>query len=294
MPQISYDQIKQALESNAGLNLNPSDLSVTNAFAGNISLDVPQLPAINIPLDDLTYSTNIEGSVQDLNNLLSLKDANGSKVNNYAGSQVIINSDRLIFNARTDFLMLFGQTGVALASPGNINIDAEDSVTIFGEEGLFLGVPGKGEATKNEKAPQTKADPTTDNDYEPLVLGTKLANLIEDLIVVLKNATILTPVGKGYLREDVMYDLACLQARIPEILSTYGYIDGISHESVDPAPEPLQSATEPPTSITGTITGTVDGTVSTEEIGAGTDQIASPLTNQPDYFDTVDLYRFTI
>jgi hypothetical protein len=150
--------------------------------------------------------------------------------------------------------MIFGQQGIVLSSKGNINLDADDAITAFGENGVFIGVPGKGKSIEdgngNKKIPKTKADPTVDQNYEPLVLGIKLANLIEDLLITLKNATLLTPVGKGYFREDVMYELACIQARIPEILSTYAYVDGISHEPVSKAPTAPTKVTEPPTTIT--------------------------------------------
>ena len=294
MPILDYNAIaagaaKNLPASDAGLGLGGEGMSGT--FTGQVTIEVPQLPPIQFPMEDYTYESNIAGQVQDLNKLLDLKDGGGGKKNNYAGSQVLINSDRIIMNSRTNYLMLFGQAGVAISSQGNVNIDAEDAVTIYGEDGLFLGVPGKGEAKGNkEKAPKTKAEPTLDNDYEPLVLGTKLANLLEDLLIVLKNATLLTPVGKGYFREDVMYEFASLQARIPEMLSTFGYIDGISHEAVDPAPEPPKTVTEPPTTLTGTVTGTFTGTTSGVDPNAPSTQITNPLANQPDFFEPVSLY----
>ena len=302
MAEINYGQYKQALESNGGLaqaptdQANPAGTPVQGTFAGNVNISVPQLPKIEFPLEDLTFSTTLPGAKQDLNVLLSLKDGKGVKQNNFGGSQVLINSDRIILNSRADYLMLFGESGIAISSPGNVNIDADDAITIYGDDGLFLGVPGKGASTGNTKSPSTKAEATIDNEYEPLVLGTKLANILEDLLVIIKNATLLTPVGKAYFREDTMYELACLQSRIPEMLSTYGYVDGISHEAVDPPPTPPKIVTEPPTTITGTVAGTFTGTASgdnTTGSGAST-TIASPLANQPDFFETQTLYNDTL
>jgi len=302
MAEITYNQYKQALDSNGGLGPVTTDqasstgASVQGALPSTINISVPQLPKIEFPLEDLTFSSTLPGAKQDLNVLLGLKDGKGGKQNNFGGSQVLINSDRVILNSRADYLMLFGESGVAISSPGNVNIDADDAVTIYGDDGLFLGVPGKGASTGNIKPPLTKAQPTIDNDYEPLVLGTKLANLLEDLLVVIKNATILTPVGKAYFREDTMYELACLQSRIPEMLSTFGYVDGISHEAVDPPPTAPKTVTEPPTTITGTVAGTSTGTASgdsTTNSGAST-TIASPLTSQSDFFETSTLYNDTL
>jgi len=300
--ELNYGQFKQALESNGGLNqapteqANPAGTPVQGTFTGDVNISIPQLPKIEFPLEDLTFSSTLPGAKQDLNVLLSLKDGKGTKQNNFGGSQVLINSDRIILNSRADYLMLCGEAGVAISSPGNVNIDADDAVTIYGDDGLFLGVPGKGASTGNTKSPSNKAEATIDNEYEPLVLGAKLANLLEDLLVVIKNATILTPVGKAYFREDTMYELACLQARIPEMLSTYGYVDGISHEAVDPAPTPPKTLTEPPTTITGTVAGTFTGTASSDGLtnnGAST-TIANPLADQPDFFNTQTLYNDTL
>jgi len=295
MPLITYDQIKQSLESGGGLNVNPTGQGfVDGQLTGAVDVQIPQLPKINFPMEDLSYGNSLQGTKQDLNKLLSLKNGKGGKINNFGGSQIIINSDRIIVNSRVDYLMLFGQSGVAIASPGNVNIDADESVTLYGEDGVFLGVPGRGNAKGNLIEPITKAQPTVDSNYEPLVLGAKLANLIEDLLVTLKNATILTPVGKGYFREDVMHDLASLQSRLPEILSTYAYVDGISHESVDPAPAPLKQITVPPTSITGNVAGNLSGVVQTVNLDAPTVPVAGAVSSQPDFFTSGSIPNSTI
>ncbi len=242
MPVVTYDSLKQQLEQSDSLTLN-STTGVVTPVTGSVSSAVTgSKPIIDFPMDDFSYESSLVGKKEDLNKLLSLTDGDGQKVNGYAGSQLIFNSDRVVINSRLDYLMLCGQAGIAISSPGNVNIDSDEGVTIYGEDGLYLGVPGKGagldEGGGVKKVPKTKADPTLDTDYEPMVLGLKLVNLLEDVLIALKNATILTSTGKAYFREDTMYELACLQARLPEMLSTYGYIDGISHEAPDPAPEP--------------------------------------------------------
>lgn len=300
MPTINYDSLKQQLMQSGELSTSANaggaspNTPVQGAFVGQVALQVPQLPKISFPMDDLTFGSKLTGEKKDLDQLLSLKPGNGGKVNNFGGvgSQIVINSDRVLLNARTNYLMLFGQEGVAISSQGNVNIDADDAITLYGDDGVFIGVPGKGVETGNKsKSPKTKAEPTIDNDYEPLLLGLKVANLIEDLLIVLKNATILTPVGNGYFREDVMYELRCLQARIPEILSTYAYVDGISHEAPDPAPDPPLTVTEPPTTLTGTVAGTFSGTTGQIDPNAPSSVISNPLADKPDFFEAETLYN---
>ena len=306
MAIINYAALKAKLESGGGMDISPTDGGgggggevaggQTGTFSGTVTIEVPQLPKIEFPMDDLTFDSDIRGQAQDLFKLLGLKPGGGGIQNDYAGSQIILNSDRLILNSRADYLMLFGQEGVVISSKGNVNIDADDAVTIYGEDGLFLGVPGKGKGIDqgggNQKEPKTKADATKDNDYEPLVLGTKLANLMEDLLVILKNATLLTPVGKGYFREDVMYEFACLQARIPEMLSNWGYVDGISHEPVDKAPEPPKTVTEPPTTLVGTVSGAfvTDPANTAVDPNAPSDVITNPLADQPGFYESAEIY----
>jgi hypothetical protein len=286
----TYDQLKQAVDSKGGLSSIQGTPSPVVAEAAEVAIQVQELPPVEFPMEDLSYTTNIQGSQQDLNLLLSLKDGNGRKQNNFGGSQLILTSDRVVLNSRTDYLMLFGEKGVAISSPNHVNIDADESITIFGDAGLFLGVPGKGTLQGNQKAPKTKGDATVDGNYEPLVLGTKLANLIEDLLVIMKNATMLTPVGKAYFREDVMYELGCLQARIPEILSTYGYIDGISHEKPDPQPKPPTTLAPEETTVTGAVVGSSTAPT-TSTPSAPTQQIANELTSNPAFFNTQTIYN---
>ncbi len=208
----------------------------------NLEYDV--LAAGGSATSGLQVGSTGAGESAEVNNLLSIKSGAGGKVNDFAGSQILLNSDRIVINTRSNYLMLFGGAGVSIASPNSVHIDSDSDVTLFGEEGVFLGLPNKGEASKS----------TGDQDYEPLVLGDKLANLMEDLIVALRNATILTPAGSGFFKEDTLHALAQLQARLPEMLSTYAFVDGKSHEPADPPPAAItsESTTNTDQSVVGT------------------------------------------
>lgn len=213
--------------------------------------DIPPLPVIDFPaLQDLEFNFGITNATkQDIFGTLAIDKE--TRKNTFTEPQIIFNSSRIIANAKSDYLMLFGNKGVSVSSPNYVNIDADDQVALYGKTGIFVGVPGNGETPGNTTAPKRKGDPTIDVDYEPLILGNKLANLLEDLLIILKNATVVAPVGVSHFREDVQYEFACIQARIPEILSTIGYIDGISHNKARPAPEPPTTVTVPPTRFTG-------------------------------------------
>lgn len=180
---------------------------------------------------------------------LSGTDGKGRK-NDYTGPQILLNSGRIILNSN-EHLMLFGSQDATLSSRGRIVVDTNETITLFGEDGLFLGIPNKGApmekkgdlvlASFAEKLPPGQlfeAGPTPDNEsgYEPLVLGDKLANLMDDLLFTLITATSLNPAGTGVWREDTVYHLKILLARVPEMLSTYAFVDGVSHEEARPFP----------------------------------------------------------
>jgi len=269
-----------------------------NQVAGITVINVPQLASPTYKIPDSSYKAGTRSPLKtkgDPNPLIIEKG-----VNKYIdGSQILLHSDRVIVNSRKSHLLLFGEEGVAIASPGKVNIDAKGDITLYANGELFLGVPGKlddvnadGEFVGgNKKAPTNKAQATLDEDYEPLVLGLKLANLIEDLIITIANAALLTPVGVGYFREDVKDELTRIKARIPEMLSTYGYIDGVSHEPVDPAPIVEHPVTQPPTTLVGVTISTIpDGmlggatSVADSTPALPVDITIHPLAAIPGYF----------
>jgi len=201
---------------------------------------------------DRLFQVNLTGqeTQRSIKDVLQLNKTNNGHRNAYAnGSSVIINSDRLIFNAKKDHLFLCGNEGVTITSPKSVHIDADDDVYIFSNTGeIYLGLPNRGEKYDQLPAPKTKADATLNYAYEPMVLGLKLANLLEDFIVIMRDAVIRTPSGDGRMSVEMMYNLESLQSRIPEMLSTVAFIEGISHDKPDAAPQ-VPSGTDDPAQL---------------------------------------------
>jgi len=319
MPSITYAEILERVKkeggieaalkgaSGAGSGFGGEGLSgegggfdIQSLVGKTIEIEVQQLPTIDFPMEDFQYQSGVTSNLRKdgVNPLLSIKDGNGRKVNDYkkGSGQVIINSNRLIMNASNDYLMMLGKAGVAIASPGPVNVDSENSVTLFGDKGLFLGVPNKDPLNipKERPAPKSKGDATKDFPYEPLVLGIKLANILEDFLLIVKNANIISPIGQAYFREDTQFELASLQARIPEMLSTFAYVDGYSHNEPDPPPKAPEKLTPYPTKLVGTITA-IGGTTNTNTSNnqPATGPITSPLAEVPGFFESLDnLFTF--
>jgi hypothetical protein len=90
----------------------------------------------------------------------------------YKGSQIILNSDRLFFNAKDNDILLSSKESIG-ASALNINLDGEDYISLDAKK-IYLGHDAKDRDT-GEKLPQ------------PAVLGDQLEILLHDLLILIKN-----------------------------------------------------------------------------------------------------------
>ena len=81
----------------------------------------------------------------------------------YFNAQAILNSDRVVLNAKRDEIMLFAKTNIELNTKNIINLNADERVHLSSNT-IFLG-------TVNNQLPT-----------EPLVLGDKLNTVLENLL----------------------------------------------------------------------------------------------------------------
>jgi len=88
----------------------------------------------------------------------------------YQGNQVIINSDRLVFNAKDDAILLYSDKVIGFSTKGNFHFDTDnnkDTKFIVNAPNIYLGI----------KNLNTGELPT-----EPAVLGHELEILLNDLL----------------------------------------------------------------------------------------------------------------
>jgi len=91
--------------------------------------------------------------------------------NEFHGNQVIINSDRLIFNAKVDSILLYSEKAIGFSTNGNFHFDTDNSINtkfIVNSPNIYLGL-------KNQK---TGTLPT-----EPAVLGHQLEKELIDFLI---------------------------------------------------------------------------------------------------------------
>lgn len=300
---ITYNDIL-AIINEAGILGGTTTTLVTFTANFNIPLETYQQAVLALDLkefQDQQFTSPIspqpDGASQ-IQNILGI-DSNGVNkiIPDASSGDILINADRVVINSREDFSMLLGKQGVALASPERVNIDCSKPMTLFAHKQLFLGIPNKGKPQPEQKpAGKTKGDPTPDDLYDPMVLGIKLANLLEDILFTLKSADLVSGVSPVKFEPYTQAEFGLLANRIPEILSTYGYVDGISHAEIDKKQlEILKEAQKkvkdyiPPKELTGTV---ATGLALPPGGLSYTQPITNPYKDIPGYFNTPegDLY----
>ena len=117
----------------------------------------------------------------------------------YEGQQVVINSDRLLFNARTDSILLISEESVGISTNGTFNVDSTD-ITIINSPEIYLGLDA----------------------VEPVVLGDTLLGLLEELIDAILAETHPTPVGPSGPPINAA-DYSSIKSRLPQFLSPQNY-----------------------------------------------------------------------
>ena len=109
--------------------------------------------------------------------------------NNYIGKQVIINSDRLIFNAKNDSILLFSDKAIGFSTNGNFHFDTLNNGTnkfVINAPNIYLGL---------------RYDDTYAN--EPLLLGNRTEAWLNDLIDVISSILDDVKYKVSYISQDV-------------------------------------------------------------------------------------------
>lgn len=103
--------------------------------------------------------------------------------NEYSGKQVLIRSDRLIFNAAAGDIIMAAKGVVALSAEDQIHLNSKGNLYLNVQDGskVIIGKPGSS-TRKSENA---------------AVLGGKMVSFLEDVLQLLVTFTVVTPSGTG-------------------------------------------------------------------------------------------------
>lgn len=210
-----------------GVTLTPLDMlrlqnvignTTNNNWSATTSTPQPNPSYINVSIatSSIEYTKSLSKDLAVIEQELNLDI--GGKNNTFSNRQILIDSDRVIINAKDDYGMFFAKKGLAFASEDEIHFDSDTAMYVYANQGIYLGIPDK---KQNEQ----------DIEYEPLVLGDKLLDILQDLIIILKSLKVKTNVGSAYIDPDIQEKLVEINDRLPEILSTNAFIDGYSHRN---------------------------------------------------------------
>ena len=108
----------------------------------------------------------------------------------YQGNQVVLNSDRLLFNAKTDSILLYSNEAIGFSTNGSFHFDTspfDESKFVINSPKIYLGL---------------EYDNTLPT--QPAVLGHELRTLLEDILDLIEDIcddicvnTSFTQVDKG-------------------------------------------------------------------------------------------------
>jgi len=120
------------------------------------------------------------------------------KVNQYKGSQVIINSDRLVFNAKEDSILLYSDKAIGFSTKGSIYFDTsqinkeeelanpeqiEHGKFVINSPNIYLGLKSNSNFRTDPPVVQSNLEYPT----ESAVLGDQLRKYLNDILRVIEN-----------------------------------------------------------------------------------------------------------
>lgn len=134
----------------------------------------------------------------------------------YSESQIVLNSDRLVFNARKDSVFLFADKSIGFGSNGTVNIDTEKYFIVNSPKN-YLGL-------------------NSVNEDEPAILGGKfdyfmnqLFDLLHDLGENIEDCEVSTEGGNlislNMAGTNIKFRLQELKRLLPEIYSKITYLE---------------------------------------------------------------------
>jgi co-chaperonin GroES (HSP10) len=152
-------------------------------------------------------------------------DSKNSPPDIYDGKQIILSSDRIVFNAKKNEVIVMSNKGIHNTSNKNFSVDSGDAVLINSKNNVEI-------TSKNRQIVLTSSNETIlnaphiylgeKNANEPLVLGNKVVKLLDDLITAILTATYPTAGGPSGTAINST-DFNRIKSKITDILSKQNY-----------------------------------------------------------------------
>ena len=153
--------------SNNGVNGEPITIIKNGQTETNDDPWIPQVENINTDKSSIYLTSNQQIPIKGARVNYSSYDSPPEDLNEFTGEQVLINSGRLVFNAKNDSILLGANTSINLNTQDTVNIDSKNKFTVNTKE-IYLG---------------------SKNATEPIILGDKF---LKDFQKLLTNVITLT------------------------------------------------------------------------------------------------------
>lgn len=238
--------------------LAPSIILRTGQAKGVENLNTTRTGSFGLTIEDINLDASSIWMVSDqkipfkpatTNAGMFLKSVK-NKPQHFNKAQIIINSDRVVLNAKNTHVMLFAREGIHLNSFKDTTIDTDSNIILSAVEKINLKSTGDIESTTDNRfiinagtnMLSTVMEKTSfiskniyigslQNDAEPMVGGTSLSKFLARLILALVNSTVatpptsfssgknasahvITPMGNGALSPAVVSALGALYAEL--------------------------------------------------------------------------------
>lgn len=146
----------------------------------------------------------------------------GGASTEYRGNQIVMSSDRILFNSKAEEIVFFSKRGIHSVCDKKYTIDSGDSILVNAKNNIEIGTEQTTIITSNSCIVDSKKIFLgKDSAKEPLVFGNVLISLLEDLLDAMTAETHIGPMGPPSIDSQLKYKK--IKKRLNEIVSKQNY-----------------------------------------------------------------------
>jgi hypothetical protein len=131
------------------------------------------------------------------------------------GDQILLNSGRLIFSAKSGELIFHSKKNYGFISDGGMSIDNKGGIDVSVNDNINIDTNGRDVLFKTGNG----AIFLGDNNLEPLVKGNELKKIFEELIIAILSQTFKTPSGPTAVGPENYNDFIAISDKLANIMS---------------------------------------------------------------------------
>ena len=131
------------------------------------------------------------------------------------GDQILLNSGRLIFSAKSGELIFHSKKNYGFISDGGMSIDNKGGIDVSVNDNINIDTNGRDVLFKTGNG----AIFLGDNNLEPLVKGNELKKIFEELIIAILSQTFKTPSGPTAVGPENFNDFIAISDKLANMMS---------------------------------------------------------------------------